>query len=824
VPLSRPRSFAGRDAQLAQLRAHVSSEGGERLAVYGLGGCGKTALALEFAYWTQEQDPMRAVFWIPAISRESFEQAFHEIATMLCIQGIEDDKTDVKQKADAKRLVKARLSDEEFGKWLIIVDNADDTGILLGDDKDGSSTQHLISDLPRSGKGSIIFTTRTRAAAIELAEDRIIALGEFENAEAIEILHKRLLPEHQHELRDNDTVNEFLGLLLFHALAIVQAIAFVNTNDVTLFDYISLYRNSERDAIELLSEEFEEQGRYREATNSIATTWFISFEQIQKKDKIAAAHLFFMACIANNDIEPSIFPPQYSQTEHVKALGTLKAHAFITERQPRAGDLQGQGRKVSKTFDVHRLVHLTIRGWLKGRDQWQSQISTTLTRFIEIVPHGDHDMRKYWTAYLHHAIHLADLPEAHALVDRATLLDWIAECKRSLGRYQAAERAYRQAFEQREIMLGKGNRDTISTLGNLGQILGYQERWVEAEIIHRKVLALMETFIGKEDQHTLTCRGDLAMALLGQSKTLEAEKMYQGLLLLNQKVHGNKHPQTLTTMHNIGATLVRQGKYADAEQLLRETLALNKEVQGEDHEYTLSNMGLLGSALSYQSKYAEAEAIHKEELALKNKVMVEGHPESLRCMRRVGLALSSQQKYVEAEQVLRKALSLSEKVHGNTSLSTLRSKYALAKTLRAQMKYTESEQLLRETLAIEDTVLGKNHVDTIYSVSLLAALAHDQMQYEEALPLYERACAGFHSTLGPNHPTTIECLENYTWIQRVVEEDRVAAASKAKRVIANTTEDPIVAGSAGLPSSSTAEVALRPQERWRQKMKKWRKK
>lgn len=178
---------------------------------------------------------------------------------LLRIPGIADNKADVKQ------LVKARLSDEGLGQWLMIVDNADDVSVLLGVDR-------LIDYIPYSRKGSIVFTTRTRVAAIKLAES-VLELGKLEKAEAKEILRKRLLQEHQHQLEDEEVTEKFLNVLAFLALAIVQAVAFINTNDIPLSDYLSLYRSSEEDATELLSTEFEDQGRYRVTKNPIATTW-----------------------------------------------------------------------------------------------------------------------------------------------------------------------------------------------------------------------------------------------------------------------------------------------------------------------------------------------------------------------------------------------------------------------------------------------------------------------------------------------------------------------------------------------------------------------
>jgi NH3-dependent NAD+ synthetase len=93
-----------------------------RLAIYGLGGCGKTALALELAYRIREQEPARSILWVPALSQKSFEQAYQKIGEFLRILGIEDNKSNVK----IKQFVEETLSnEEEAGKWFIIVDNAD---------------------------------------------------------------------------------------------------------------------------------------------------------------------------------------------------------------------------------------------------------------------------------------------------------------------------------------------------------------------------------------------------------------------------------------------------------------------------------------------------------------------------------------------------------------------------------------------------------------------------------------------------------------------------------------------------------------------------
>ncbi|RYP45586.1 hypothetical protein DL768_008101 [Monosporascus sp. mg162] len=124
----------------------------QRTAIEGLGGVGKTQVALEAAYRVRDQHPACSVFWVPAVDSISFEKAYREIGKALGVQSLDNDETDVKS------LVKAAFSRESVGNWLLIVDNADDLKPLFADTA-------LADYFPFSQKGSILFTTRNYEAA-----------------------------------------------------------------------------------------------------------------------------------------------------------------------------------------------------------------------------------------------------------------------------------------------------------------------------------------------------------------------------------------------------------------------------------------------------------------------------------------------------------------------------------------------------------------------------------------------------------------------------------------------------------------------------------
>jgi hypothetical protein len=256
------------------------------MTIYGLGGCGKSALALEFAYRALAQHTRDLVFWIPAISQESFELAYREIGVRLRVPGITDDN------ADTRKLVKNALSSRSLGAWLMVVDNADDPRVLSGTTDKNLMSAWLSECLPHSNRGTILFTTQSRKVARDLTPSSVLQLNNMSKAEARQLLARRLTK--QGLLDDETAAIELLEKLTYLPLAIVQAAAFINNNDISVSGYISLFQHASTET-ELFSERFEDPSRYREMDSTIAKTWHISFDQIQSQDQLATfLSLYFL--------------------------------------------------------------------------------------------------------------------------------------------------------------------------------------------------------------------------------------------------------------------------------------------------------------------------------------------------------------------------------------------------------------------------------------------------------------------------------------------------------------------------------------------------
>jgi tetratricopeptide (TPR) repeat protein len=577
----------------------------------GLGGVGKTQIALEVAYQIQEMSPECSVFWVQASDTTSFNNSYCEIGQKLRIPGLEDEKADVKQLVFTT--LKGLLS-----PWLLIVDNADDYEVL-SNAEDGNASWALIKYLPSRGHGAVLFTTRDNKIATKFAEANVIHIKEMSRPESTELLRKSVQDKNQSLLNDQDSITELLELLLDLPLAIKQAAAYINENSTPISEYLLFYQRSEQDIIEVLSEDFEDYGRYNSQKNPVATTWLISFEQIRRQYPLAVEYLSFIGVILQDDIPISLLQPGKSLLKQDKAIGTLTAYSFITRR---IGE---------EAFNVHRLVYLATRNWLSMKDELLIWADRALNRLVEVIPAGGHTNREVWTRYLPHGIHLVNTIKVHCNNEMLMikLLDQIGRCQHSIGQYTGAENMHQRTLVLKEKMLGKDHHKTLMSRNELGLALSRQGKDAEAEEIYRETLALRETVLGKDHPKTLKSRSNLGLALRGQGKYAEVEAIHRETLALREKVLGKDHPLTLISRNNLGAALSDQGKYTEAEEMHRKTLTLRKKVLGKEHPNTLISRNNLGLALSRQGKYAEAEAMHREALALLEKVLGKDHPKTL---------------------------------------------------------------------------------------------------------------------------------------------------------------------------------------------------
>jgi tetratricopeptide (TPR) repeat protein len=615
VPFARNPRFVGRSAQLDRLEKTLFTEDqSAKVAIIGLGGVGKTQIALELAYRIQRRYPECSVFWVPATNIESLQQAYLEIGRQLQIPGLEEEQ------ADVKKLVQSYLTGESAGRWLLIFDNADDMNMWIGSADNRDLSHGLIDYLPRSRQGFLVFTTRSRKVAVKLSQHNVTEVAEMDEDVATQMLSNSLIDQ---KLLNNhrDTV-KLLEQLTFLPLAIAQAAAYINENGVTLAMYLSLLEDQEQNVVELLSENFEDEGRYRDIKNPVATTWLISFEHIKRLDPLAAKYLSLMSCADAKDIPQSLLPRANSLKEETDAIGTLNAYYFVRRRPT--------DQSTDQLLNLHRLVHLATRNWLRTEVSLPEWTARSIARLEDIFPKDVHQNMALWRAYLPHARYVLD---SDVLLDdrimKLQLLRKFGLCLLSDGRYDEAEKAFSQALETFKEVLGAEHPSTLISMANLALTYSYQERWEEAEKLGIQVLETRKRVLGQEHPNTLISIANLALTYSYQERWEKAEELGVQVLETRKRVLGQEHLSTLTSMANLASMLSKQGRWKEAEELGVQVLKTRKRVLGQGHPDTLISMNNLAHTWECQKRRNEAVELLAECVRLQKKILGMEHPHTM---------------------------------------------------------------------------------------------------------------------------------------------------------------------------------------------------
>lgn len=618
VPFERNARFTGREPQLAQLEQKMFSEDGTtRIAVVGLGGMGKTQLVLELLHRVRNKHDRCSIIWIPATNMESLHQAYLNVARQLEVPGWQNEK------ADVKKLVQQYLGQDEAGPWLLVYDNADDIDMWLAHpDSIGPSERRpslgqlrLIDYLPRSKRGSIIFTTRDKKAAVKLAQQNILELKELSEEPAIQLLRNTLSAP---KLADNNkTAVALLSNLTYLPLAIVQAAAYINENSIDLTDYLSLLEEQEEDVIDLLSEDFEDAGRYRSAKNPIANTWLISFDQLRRRDPLAADYLSFMSCVDQKDIPLSLLPPAPSRKKETDAIGSLCAYSFVTKRP------SGQA------LDLHRLVHLATRNWLRKEGLLAETSKKVVYQLAEVFPSHEFKKRPIWRMYLPHAsVALTSnlIPEDDTMID---LLENYANCLIEDGRWEDADPPNDRVVKARTARYGVEHPATLRNVLKRAVLFWNTNRWIEAEGLFEEALELGKRVEGPEHPNTMNTMTYLAVIYSRSCRLDEAEKLVKQALESQRRVLGPDHSDVLSSMSALAVIYWRQGRLDESEEVGIEALQGSRDILGVENPDILDAMQILAATWESKGKRTEAIGLMEECIELADRTVGVDHPRVL---------------------------------------------------------------------------------------------------------------------------------------------------------------------------------------------------
>ncbi|RYP73186.1 hypothetical protein DL771_003822 [Monosporascus sp. 5C6A] len=281
--------FVAREHELAEMHHTLHGDGSRRAVVlHGLGGIGKTQLAIEYA--KRHKDDYSAVFWLNIKDKDALQQSFLGVARQIQQEHPltrRISNLDVKDIDDVIDAVKAWLNLSNNTRWLLIYDNYDNPKLPSNTDPAALDIRKF---LPESYQGSVIITTRSSRVEIgnSIRMEKIEDI--YDSLEIISNTSKRRGIE-----ADPDAwslAKELDGL----PLALATAGAYLKQSSMSFGKYLGLYK----DSWTKLQKTSPELSSYEDRT--LYSTWQLSFEQVQQQNKSAAELLRFWAYFDNQDL------------------------------------------------------------------------------------------------------------------------------------------------------------------------------------------------------------------------------------------------------------------------------------------------------------------------------------------------------------------------------------------------------------------------------------------------------------------------------------------------------------------------------------------
>ncbi|MFE3547415.1 SAV_2336 N-terminal domain-related protein [Streptomyces kronopolitis] len=461
----------GRADELAWLRRALTGlrEGAitQSSTVQGLGGVGKSTLALHYAH--RHRGDYGLIWWIRAMSPDSIEQSLTGLTSML----VPDWAATADPESQAAWAM--QWLDWHSG-WLLIYDNVEDPADLSPYTGSLHGGHHLAT------------TRRTRGWPDDAPQ---LVLGTLDFDEASDLLCTLAFKDTVPTLRQRTEARLLAAELGCLPLALKQAGAYLAQNRSVTLDG---YRRQ-------LGSNLDKAARDIPAERTIARVWDITLHTLAHIDPLAVDTLYTAAWLAPDIAHSLLTPPGTNPGTLAEALGTLAAYSMITD--------------TGTTITVHRLVQIALRTPQDPEDQrsehGRERAEQALIRALESPADQDSVNENWWDAQIPHLLALATtVPTGHHNHPLIEAYEAAAQHLHQNGHTARAVPLYEATLVQREEVLGDMHPDTLTSRDNLAHAYRSAGDLGRAVPLYEATLVQREEILGDMHPDTLTSRDNLA--------------------------------------------------------------------------------------------------------------------------------------------------------------------------------------------------------------------------------------------------------------------------------------------------------------------------
>jgi tetratricopeptide (TPR) repeat protein len=698
----------------------------------GLGGTGKTQLAVAAAHALREAQAVDLLAWVQAGSRAAILTSYaHAAGQVGATRGHQDAESAARQLLDW--LAKTSRP------WLVVLDG-------LADPKD------LDGLWPRGPAGRTLVTTRQHDASLGQAGRRIEHVGVFTRREAFTYLMARV--DHDQRLEALDLVDD-LGYL---PLGLGLAAAVIASDGLSCREY----------RVRLSKRKAQLAGLGAQGYPAIITaSWRLALESAEQLPPVRMARpaLTLSALLGSDGIPGAVLT---SKPACGFIIGRANAGGADDESQARRtllnlaslGLVTLDGNDTARTVRVHSLVRAAVMDSLSAEEIGQAATAAA-SSLLEVWP--EHDQAEPLLAQA-----LRDC--ASSLQAGTDALLWDPELHPLLIRVgeslDAARLAGPAAGYWREMagksadVLGPGHLRTLWARDKLASALLAAGMFDDAIEVSRRTLAERERVCGPSHLDSLASRLFLAAAYQAAGRLADAIPVYEKSVAEQAWLLGPAHPDTWTPRASLARAYQAAGRSRDAIPLYQQIVADGEHVLEPGHPDLLA--ARRGLADSYQAAGLSREAIRVHE-----RVVIEAersggadHPDTLAARASLATALLYAGRGKDAIRHSRRNLADRERVLGPRHRDTLTARASLADAHLLTGQVKEAIVLYERTLAEREKSVGPGDPDTVTSRASLASAYHSAGRLADAIPLYKRAIADSELIRGASHPDTITLRGN----------------------------------------------------------------
>ncbi|CUS10722.1 unnamed protein product, partial [Tuber aestivum] len=489
IPYGRNSNFTGRKNILESVQRLSEPASHNRIALHGLGGSGKTQIALEYVYQRASESGCH-VFWVGGSGLSKFSEGFRDVAQLAQIYPTNTEK----DREGYLKSIRRWFEGPNSGDWILVIDNADNDTDFVG------NNGPIAKFVPQGMKGTVIFTTRSGVVASRQG-CKVVEVGEMGGDEALELFSKRFTSGGSLGDEGKTAIAMIVASVHRIPLAIVGAAAYMTETKTSPSIYWSILRENDERARRLLSQQFCDIRREVDVTESILGTYFITFDRITQQMPSAADLLRLMVFLDRQNIPEEILSQSGLKgmddpVEFRQAVGRLLAFSLVAIVM----------REEKTFYELHRLVQLSLQVYYPTKQLKQAR-AVALKVVSRLFPQGESEQREIGHVYIPHALAKYSHSSSAGILE---YVSYLALTLQDQGKYKESETMHRRTLEKRKKILGPDHPDTLTnhpvtltSANNLATALQYQGKYEEAERMHRHTLEIQEKILGPDHPHTL---------------------------------------------------------------------------------------------------------------------------------------------------------------------------------------------------------------------------------------------------------------------------------------------------------------------------------